>query len=73
MTKCQTLVGIYVPVFYNRPDIVRHALEFLARNYQSGKLKANVAAVLPLSRTADAHRLLEERRAQGVVILDPRN
>jgi NADPH:quinone reductase len=73
MTKCQTMTGIYVPVFFaQRPDLVHEALAFLVAHTLAGTIRPNVATVLGLSRTAEAHRMLEERRAVGVVVLDPR-
>ncbi|HWO90792.1 MAG TPA: zinc-binding dehydrogenase [Methylomirabilota bacterium] len=74
MAKTQSLSGIYVPMFYrHRPQMIGESLRFLANGVQSGTIKASVAAMLPLSRTPEAHRMLEERRAQGVIVLDPRN
>ena len=73
MTKCQTMTGIYVPVFFaERPDLVHEALAFLVAHTLDGTVRPNVATVLGLSQTAEAHRMLEERRAVGVVVLDPR-
>jgi NADPH:quinone reductase len=72
MTKAQSLTGIYLPVFFQKPEIIGRALKFLADGVKTGKIKANVATVLPLSQTAEAHRMLEERRAEGVVVLNPR-
>ncbi|HEY9345704.1 MAG TPA: zinc-binding dehydrogenase, partial [Inquilinus sp.] len=72
MAKAQSLTGIYLPTFFHRPDLIQRGLRFLTSGIASGTIKANVAAVLPLSRTADAHRLLERREVQGVVVLDPR-
>jgi NADPH:quinone reductase len=73
MAKTQSLSGIYVPMFYrHRPQLIGESLRFLANGVQSGAIKASVATVLPLSRTAEAHRMLEGRRAQGVIVLDPR-
>ena len=37
----------------------------------AGKLSPVVHEVLPLARAADAHRMLEERRAFGKVVLEP--
>jgi NADPH:quinone reductase-like Zn-dependent oxidoreductase len=37
----------------------------------SGRLSPVVHEVLPLARAADAHRMLEERRAFGKVVLEP--
>jgi NADPH:quinone reductase-like Zn-dependent oxidoreductase len=36
-----------------------------------GKIKPQVAHVLPLSRAADAHRMMEAGTAQGKIVLDP--
>jgi len=72
MTKCQTMTGIYVPVFFaQRADLVHEALAFLVAHTLDGTVRSNVSTVLPLSQTAEAHRMLEERRAVGVVVLDP--
>ena len=71
MSKSQTMTGFYLPVFFERPDLIHEALAFLVAHALDGTLRPNVATVLPLSRTAEAHRQLEERRAVGVVVLDP--
>ena len=66
MTKAQSLSGIYVPLFYrHRPQMIGESLRFLSDGIQSGTINASVATTLPLSRTAEAHRMLEERRVQG--------
>ncbi len=70
MTKCQSLTGIYLPVFNQRPDLVSKALKFLVEQTVTGSLRANVAAVVPLSKAAEAHAMMEERKASGMVILD---
>jgi NADPH:quinone reductase-like Zn-dependent oxidoreductase len=36
-----------------------------------GKIKAQIERVLPLSRAADAHRMVESGEAQGKIVLDP--
>ncbi len=36
-----------------------------------GKIKAQIERVLPLSRAADAHRLVESGEVQGKIVLDP--
>ena len=36
-----------------------------------GKIKAQIEHVLPLSRAADAHRMMESREATGKIVLDP--
>ena len=36
-----------------------------------GKIKAQIERVLPLSRAAEAHRLIESGEVQGKIVLDP--
>jgi NADPH2:quinone reductase len=71
MTKAQSLAGFYLPVFFERPELISGALQFLADGVRNGTIKTNVAAVLPLTRAADAHRMLESRQVQGIIVLDP--
>jgi NADPH:quinone reductase len=73
MSKCQTMTGIYLPVFYQKPNLIREALEFLVDHALDGTLRARISEWLPLSQTAHAHRLLEERKAVGIIVLDPRS
>lgn len=73
MTKAQTMTGFYLPVFFQRPELVREGLEFLVRNTLAKYLKPTIADILPLKNTGDAHRILEDRKAVGVVILRPPN
>ena len=72
MTKSQALVGFYLPVFYDRPELIASALRFLAAGLKAGQITAKTAAVLPLAAAAEAHRRLERRDVQGVIVLDPK-
>jgi NADPH:quinone reductase len=72
MSKCQSMTGIYLPVFNAKPELVRQGMQYLVDQAVHGKLRAQVSAILPLSQTAEAHRLLEERQVVGAVVLDPR-
>jgi NADPH2:quinone reductase len=56
-----------------RPDLIVEGMSFVAKGVSAGSIKPAVAAFLPLSQTAEGHRMLEERRAQGIVVLDPRS
>lgn len=71
MTKSQALIGFYLPVFYDRPELIGDALRFLVDGVQRGILTSRVDAVLPLSQTAESHRRLESREVRGVIVLDP--
>ncbi|MEE6175102.1 quinone oxidoreductase family protein [Mycobacterium sp. 050134] len=72
MAKSQALIGLYLPGFFDRPDAIVRALRFLAAGLRDGAIKATPAAVLPLSRAAEAHRQLEHREVRGVVVLEPK-
>jgi NADPH:quinone reductase len=71
MTKAQSLSGFYLPVCFERPELISRALAFLASGVTSGTIRTNVAAVLPLTQAADAHRMLEARQVQGIIVMDP--
>jgi len=54
-----------------RPEIAVKALQDLIGFAASGQIKVPVNQKLPLSRAAEAHRMIEERRATGKIILKP--
>lgn len=72
MTRSQALIGFYLPVYFDRPELIANALRFLADGVRSGQITGRVDAVLPLSSAAEAHRRLENRDVRGVVVLDPK-
>jgi NADPH:quinone reductase len=55
----------------HRPDVVREAADELVRLWSEGALRPVVGTELPLDRAADGHRLIEERRHVGKVVLVP--
>ena len=71
MTKSQALIGFYLPVFFDRPELIGNALRFLADGLRTGRITPQVDEVLPLSQAADAHRRLESRAVRGVIVLNP--
>jgi len=71
MTKCQILIGLYVPVFTAKPNLVRAGLAFMVDHVTKGNLKARVAAQLPLGEAAKAHQMLEDRQVVGAIALKP--
>jgi NADPH:quinone reductase len=71
MTRCQTLTGLYMPVFTARPDILHAGLTFLVEQVVKGNLRAPIAAQLPLHEAAKAHQMLEDRQVVGSVVLRP--
>jgi NADPH:quinone reductase len=71
MTRCQSLTGLYMPVYTARPDLLRQGLSFLVEHVANGALRAPVAAQLPLHEAAKAHQMLEDRKVVGSVVLRP--
>jgi NADPH:quinone reductase len=51
---------------YHPPDVARCFAAAAAH-----KIEPQIGHILPLSRAADAHRLVESGRAQGKIVLDP--
>ena len=54
-----------------RPEVAGKALQDLIGFVASGQIKVPVNQTLPLSRAAEAHRMIEDRRITGKVILKP--
>jgi NADPH2:quinone reductase len=71
MAKCQSMIGIYLPVYFALPELIRKGLEEMVERFVNGSIRSHVAKVLPLSQIAEAHRLLEERSVSGVIVLNP--
>jgi NADPH2:quinone reductase len=54
-----------------QPDLVRQAALDLLRLWREGLLRPVVGASFPLGEAGEAHRLVEERRSTGKVVLVP--
>jgi NADPH2:quinone reductase len=54
-----------------RPELVREAALDLLRLWQAGFVRPVVGATFPLDEAGDAHRLIDERRSTGKVVLVP--
>lgn len=68
----QSVIGFYLGgYFMHRSDRAIDALQTLIGHVLSGAVKVQIGQVLPLSRAADAHRMLENRETTGKIILQP--
>jgi NADPH2:quinone reductase len=66
------LQGFYLGrLMRHRPDVVQEAIEDLLLLWEDGAVKPVVGATFPLARAGDAHRLIEDRRSMGKVVLVP--
>jgi NADPH2:quinone reductase len=54
-----------------RPEVVQEATREVVSLWETGTVKPVVGATFPLERAPDAHRLIEERRSVGKVVLVP--
>lgn len=54
-----------------RPEAAVGALQTLIGYVASGQVEVPIGHVLPLRRAAEAHRMLEERRTTGKIVLKP--
>jgi NADPH2:quinone reductase len=70
MGKAQSLIGFYLPVFLQRPELIRNGLQYLVAAAMQGKVVPSIARILPLSEAAEAHRILEDREVRGILLLD---
>lgn len=67
-----SLHGFYLGrLMRHRPDVVRDAAAELVALWERGAIRPAVGAVYPLAAAAEAHRLIEERRHVGKVVLVP--
>ncbi len=66
------IVGFYLGrLMRHRPQVVQQAVGELLPLWENGTLKPLVGATFPLEQVADAHRLIDERRHVGKVVLVP--
>ncbi|BBD96967.1 quinone oxidoreductase [Sphingobium amiense] len=71
MNLNQSVVGFYIGGFFANPDRIATGLSEIVAHVQAGRLELQIGGVMPLSRAADAHRLLEGRGSTGKLVLKP--
>ena len=66
------VLGFYLGrLMRHRPELVRDAVAEIVALWASGAVRPLVGATFPLAQAAEAHRLIEERRSVGKVVLVP--
>ena len=66
------VLGFYLGRLMQRqPEVVGEAALELLQLWRDGRVHPIVGATFPLAETAEAHRLIEERRSTGKVVLVP--
>ena len=72
LVKNRAAMGSSLRYFrWHAPDKLRRSVEELLQWYAEGKLKPCITQRLPLERSAEAIRLLTERKAVGKVVIVP--
>lgn len=72
LARNQRLTGCFLGgYFMHRPQAVTGWLGELAQHVRDGTVVPHLHAVLPLREAAQAHRLMEDRRVAGKLVLDP--
>jgi NADPH2:quinone reductase len=67
-----SLHGFYLGrLMRHRPELVQEAIGEVIRLWEEGAVRPVVGATFPLEQAADAHRLIEERKSVGKVVLVP--
>ena len=66
------VLGFYLGrLMRHRPEVVRDATAEIVALWESGGVRPLVGATFPLEQAGEAHRLIEERRSTGKVVLVP--
>jgi NADPH2:quinone reductase len=64
--------GFYLGRLISRnPDLVARAAQDVVRLWEGGAVRPIVGAEFPLEQAGEAHRLIEERKSTGKVVLIP--
>jgi NADPH2:quinone reductase len=67
-----TVKGFYMGGFFkDKPELINATLAELAGFVASGRLKLHMGGAFPLSKAAEAHRLLESRQTKGKLVILP--
>jgi len=70
MDKNRAVAGVNLGHLWDQRDMLESHCNELLRLYQTGKVKPHIDSVFPLSKGADAHRRIQERKNIGKVVFD---
>ncbi|PFO04736.1 alcohol dehydrogenase [Bacillus sp. AFS076308] len=71
MARNQSVIGFFLPQIMRKPDLLQPSLVELFTYLGQGKLKLTIGGVFPLEEAAKVHTLLQSRKTQGKLILEP--
>lgn len=64
-----SISGVQVLLLWDQLEYFRRVMDELIAWHQAGVIKPHVDAILPLAQAAEAHRLVEQRRSKGKILL----
>lgn len=67
----QILQGFGLASYFEKPDLMQEAYQYLFSQAATGKLKVHIGQTFPLKDAAEAHRQMESRKTTGKIVLIP--
>lgn len=67
----QIVQGFGLASYFNKPDLMQEAYQYLFEHAATGKLKVHIGQTFPLKDAAKAHRQMEGRKTTGKIVLIP--
>ncbi|WP_312471488.1 NADPH:quinone oxidoreductase family protein [Neobacillus sp.] len=71
MGRNQSVIGFFLPQIMRKPELLQPSLVDLLTYLEAGKLKLTIGGVFPLKDAANVHTLMQSRKTQGKLILEP--
>jgi NADPH:quinone reductase len=71
MARNQSVIGFFLPQIMRKPELLQPSLVELFTYLGAGKLKLTIGGVFPLKEAQKVHTLLQSRKTQGKLILEP--
>ncbi|MBM7647695.1 NADPH2:quinone reductase [Bacillus ectoiniformans] len=71
MAKNQTISGFFLPQIMEKPKLFQQSLQELLGYVSEGRLKVIIGGTFKLDEAADVHRMLQDRKTSGKLILLP--
>jgi synaptic vesicle membrane protein VAT-1 len=71
MNDNRTVSGVNMGHLWDERALIRREMDALVELYRQGRVRPHIEASVPFDRAAEAHRMLEEGRTMGKVLLVP--
>jgi NADPH:quinone reductase-like Zn-dependent oxidoreductase len=71
MDKNRSISGVNIGHLWDELDMLREETDALMRLYEKGQIRPHVSHTFPFDRAAEAHRIIQERKNIGKVVLVP--